>query len=521
MKNRTWIRILCLLLVFLLAGCKPQSSGNNPAGDGVGGDGITLAMHAPKSLHPLQTNLNANVLIYDLIYDSLVYVDEEMRPVPYLAESCTVSADKMSISFTLRSGILWHDGAAFTASDVEHTINTIREIGEAGIYYEKLAYIDRIEILDMLHFKLILTEPHVMVLNNMDFPIIPCHRTDLDTTPIGTGQYKVLNYSPQKSLVLTRNTDWRLSPLPETEEITVKILERSSDEANMVKIGEVTALPASLDGIGGLGIGEKTKITKYPTLAYEYIGFNFQNQHLAAYKVRYAISHGIDRTRMIDDAFLGYGRAACVPVPPTSFFYIGGETDRILYDTEKAKALLYEAGYGEENGVMTKVSEEGEPLPLKLKLLINEENAYRKKYAEAAVETLAAIGVVVEIVSVPFEEYKTRLAEGNFDLYAGGCRFSQDLTYGFLLGAGKTVQDGYNSPDMDAACKALGYPTTDGEITAAYKGFAEIFLRDMPFAGICFLDGALVHSTDLAGIENLASSKIYRNIGQWKLQKKG
>lgn len=521
MKKRIWMRILSVFFALLLSGCNPGAGSEHPTDGGTENGGITLAMHAPKSLHPLKTNQNANVLIYDLIYDSLVYVDREMRPVPYLAENCTVSPDKKTIFFTLRSDILWHDGAAFTASDVEHTINTIRQIGEDGIYFNKLAYVESVEVVDMLHFNLILREPHITVLNNMDFPIIPCHRTDLDTTLVGTGQYKLETYSPQKSIVLKRNMDFRLSPVPETEYITVKILEPSTSEANMVKIGEVTAVTASLDGIGGLGIGGNTTITKYPTLSYEYIGFNFRNPHLASYRVRYAISYAIDRARMIDDAYLGYGRATCVPVPPTSYLYIGAETDKIQYDPEKAKALLYEDGYVEENGVMTKTSEEGESMPLRLTILRNEENAYRKKYVNAAVETLSAIGIAVEVISLPFADYKTRLSEGNFDLYAAGCRFSQDLSYDFLLGSGKTAQDGYVSQDMDLARDGLRYPAQDAELTTAYKYFAEIFLRDMPFAGIAFLDGALVHSTDLQGVENLASSKIYRNIGQWKLQKKG
>ncbi len=514
------IGVLFTILVLFLSGCTPEGEGG-PAGTAGKNANFTLAMHAPQSLHPLKTKLNSNVLIYDLVYDSLVYVDREMRPVPYLAESCSISADRQTISFTLHSGIMWHDGAAFTATDVAHTINTIREIGEEGIYFDRLSYITEVRVLDMLHFDIVLSAPHVTVLNLLDFPIIPCHRSDLDTEMVGTGQYKMTAYIPQKSLTLSRNPNWKLSEMPETEEITVKLLERVSDEANMVKIGEVTAVTASLGSVGGLSAGGNMEITKYPTLEYEYIGFNFKNSHLASYRVRYAISHALDRQKLIDDAFLGYGTPTSVPVPPTSYLYIGAEADKKQYDAEKAKSLLYEDGYAEKDGVMEKVTEDGGTSELSLRLLVNAENEYRKKYAEACAQMLGAVGIRVKVDVVPFEEYQTRLSEGRFDLYVGGCLFSQDLTYGFLLGPEKAVQDGYESEKMNEVLASLGYPTEDAAIRAAYKSFEEVFLRDLPFTGICFLDGALVHSPYLTQIGEPASSKIYRNIGQWKLEKEG
>ncbi len=514
------ITVLYLAFLLLICGCAPKGS-DTPAGESQNAAHFTLAMHAPASLHPLKTKLSSNVLIFDLIYDSLVYVDREMHPVPYLAESCSVSADRKTISFTLRSGVLWHDGAAFTAADVAHTINTIREIGPEGIYYDRLAYISDVRVLDMLHFDIVLTKPHVTVLNLLDFPIIPSHRSDLETNAVGTGQYKLASYAPQKSLTLTKNESWRLSEMPQTEEITVKFLERASDEASMVRIGEVTAATASLEGIGGISAGTNMEITKYPTLQYEYVGTNFRNMHLASYRVRYAISHAINREKLIEDAYLGYGTPVCVPVPPTSYLYIGDEADKKQFNTEKAKALLYEDGYAEENGVMTKATEDGGKIGLSLSILVNEENEYRKKYAVAMVQMLGNVGIRAYVETVPFEEYQTRIFEGDYDMYVGGCRFSQDLSYDFLLGEGKVAADGYTSSEMDAALSALGYATADAEIENAYKSFEDVFLRDLPFLGICFLDGALVHSPRLTGIGRPACSKLYRNIGQWKLEKEG
>ncbi len=511
-------KILCIffILSILLTGCKPAGPTDGETARLTGE--FTLAMQAPESLDPLRATQKSNVLVFDLVYDSLVYVDREMRPVPYLAESCTVSGDGMTISFVLHDGIVWHDGAAFTASDVEYTIGRIRALGEDCIYYDRLAYIAGIEVRDMLHFDLKLTRPHVTVLNLLDFPVVPGHRSDLDTTMVGTGQYKLDAYTPQKNMTLRKNENWKLSDPPAMETVHVKMIERSADATNMVKIGEVTAVASSMQTIGGLGIGENMEITHYPTLEYEFIGFNLASRAFSPYRVRYAVSYAIDRAKIIEDVYLGYGSAACVPVPPNAYMYIGAEGDKTACDVEGAKALLFEEGYNLTDGIMKRVLEDESEEELQITLLVNEENDLRKKAAAIIKENLSQIGIVVTVEAVPFETYRERLAAGTFDMYIGGCEFSADLSYDFLLGASPVAQNGYASPEMDNALAALHPQRTDDTIRTAFVQFQEVFLRDMPYAGICFLDGALVHTAALKGIENPASSKLYRNIGQWHLE---
>jgi len=240
--------------------------------------------------------------------------------------------------------------------------------------------------------------------------------------------------------------------------------------------------------------------------------------NLSSYRTRYAVSYAINRTKIIEDVFLGYGSAACVPVPPTSFMYIGAENEKNTRDTEKAKALLFEAGYNLEEGIMRRTLEDESTEELRLTLLVNEENEERKKYAAIIKDNLAEIGVLVQVEAVDFETYLARLREGSFDMYAGGCQFSADLSYDFLLGEESIVANGYASADMKEALSSLHPQRSDETIRAAFVQFQEIFLRDMPFSGICFLDGALVHTAALRGIENPAASKLYRNIGKWYLE---
>ncbi len=506
-----------LLLIFLLflSGCSRKTPGEHPTEGGA--KPFALAMEATKSLDPLRAMDESQALVFDLVYDSLVYVDREMRPVPYLAESCQVSADGMTISFTLRDDVYWHDGAAFTAQDVDHTIGRIRAMGEACMYFDKLRYIAGITVKDVKHFDLSLTKPHVTVLNVLDFPIVPSHRRDLDTTMVGTGQYILASYTPQKNLTLKKNETWVLSDPPATDTITVQMVASAEDAAKLVKIGEVTAVATTAHAIGGLGIGENMQITHYPTLEYAFLGFNLDSPYFASAGVRHAFSAAMDREKIIGDVYLGYGSPACVPVPPASYMYIG-EGDQREKDTEKAKSLLYGAGYSVIDGSMCREGEDGDTLYLAPTLLINEENEARQKIANILKEDLAALGISLGIQAVPFSEYVSLLQQGDFDLYLGGCLFSQDLSYDFLFGDSKGTENGYASARMEDALLKLNPQRSDETIRAAFLEFQEVFLEDMPLSGICFLDGALVHTASLRGAENLAASKLYRNIGTWYLE---
>src|SRR3970282_1077539 len=56
------------------------------------------------------------------IHETLVYQDDEGKIVPGLAESWSVSADKLTWTFKLRKGVRFHDGTPFNAQAVKHSL---------------------------------------------------------------------------------------------------------------------------------------------------------------------------------------------------------------------------------------------------------------------------------------------------------------------------------------------------------------------------------------------------------------
>ncbi|MGE0525237.1 MAG: ABC transporter substrate-binding protein, partial [Variibacter sp.] len=84
------------------------------------GGTLTYVYHPePTALSTIATSAVPVAIISTKIYESLLsYEGAEMTPKPSLAESWTISDDKLTYTFKLRHDVKWHDGKPFTAEDV-------------------------------------------------------------------------------------------------------------------------------------------------------------------------------------------------------------------------------------------------------------------------------------------------------------------------------------------------------------------------------------------------------------------
>ncbi len=513
-------KFLCLFIcLFLFAGCSAGNKNTDFSDEGFASS-VTLTMRNPDTLHPLFTKQQTCTKIYDLIYDSLVYIDNELRPVSCLAEKCTITDDRKTIQFTLKDSVTWHDGKAFTAFDVEYTFKQIK-YSEDSIYQKQLEGVDTVKVIDSSHINLYLTEPNVNILNLMDFPIIPAHINNLAENPVGTGMYKFVSITDQREMVLERNDNWQLGERPKPKEIKVRMLASDKDTASIIKLGEAIAATTSIENIGDFGTGDYTSVFSYLSLQYEFIGVNCKNNMLSSSLLRRALSCAIDRESIIEAAYFGYAKPANSPVPPSSWLY-DAEYDICAFDTDAAKKYLLDAGFMDTDGddFVEHITDEGVE-KVNLCILVNDDSSFRIKSAESIVSYLKEIGIKSYFVALPFEEYSERITEGNFDLFLGGYDLSADLDYRFMLHTESILSGtnfyGYATSDMDKALADISNATSDTQIKDAYRYFQGLFSRDVPVIGLCFKNNILIHSNKLSIGTKSASLKIYRNINEWSM----
>jgi peptide/nickel transport system substrate-binding protein len=137
--------------------------------------------------------------------------------VPDLAESWSWDAAKTALTLKLRHGVKWHDGEPFTAADVKCTWDLLQ--GKATEKFRlnprKSWYRNLDEVTtngdDEVTFHLKRPQPYLLVLLASGVsPVYPCHVSpaQMRQHPIGTGPFKFVEYKPNETIRLTRNTDY-------------------------------------------------------------------------------------------------------------------------------------------------------------------------------------------------------------------------------------------------------------------------------------------------------------------------
>ena len=516
---------IILTFTLILSGCG-NNSGNitptsSPSTD-IQKEYISGYLTSKDTLNPLYADTENDIAIFSLMYDSLIYLESDMTIVPQLAKSCTVSSDCTSINFVLREDVYWHDGEKFTAEDVKHTIETIKNPDSQTHYSDYLAAVSEIKITDDYNFTLSLTGPYARIVSLLDFPIIPAH-TSVDKVPMGTGKYKYLELSGSSDMILTKNNLWCLGDLPVEENICIRLLGNSMDEFSLFKTGEIDLLNVNSAQMSEFGFADNSEHIAYIAPKYEFIGFNHLNKVFADSSVRKAVSFAIDREEIVKESYLGIATAVNSPILPTAYFY-NRDADNIDYSIDKAIASLSDAGWADANGdgVLEKNINDI-TYTLESTLLVNSDNPLRLSAAEKISEMLSAAGFKISVCAVDWETYRERISAGEYGLFYGGIELMPSFDYSFLLSAW-AIENGqnfmnYSSADMDNVITKTHTAVSMEECKNAYLEFQYIFTRDMPVTGILFQNNCLIYQNGIIGITEPCFSKPLGNFNHWYRKK--
>lgn len=279
------------------------------------------------------------------VYEGLVKPNSEGQIVPAVAEDVSKSSDGLSYTFTLRSGVKFHNGNDVTMEDVLYSFQRRMDGVDSAAYLKALAVIKEIKA-DQNKMTITLSEPsNEFLASVMNVYIIPKDYDQLETAPVGTGPYKFVSRSVQDNLVL-ESFDQYWGEKGKIKTVVFKILE-SAD-------GLVLGLQSgALDVVAHMSSDQTAQLAKDSfdivlgsMNLVQALYINNAVEPFNDVRVRQAMSYAIDKHAIIDLAFDGYG----VPLgtsmfPSFSKYYVDALTDFYPHDVEKAKALLAEAGY--------------------------------------------------------------------------------------------------------------------------------------------------------------------------------
>lgn len=554
MKKKIGSYLLTTLLVgALLVGCGGTTSKEtvvtpNTNGAEVASQTINYAIwSSPKGVfNPVLLNDIYDRKVGELVFSSLLTLDADDKIIPALAESYEVSADNLKITFKLRSNVTWHDGKPFTAKDVAFTFTSIADPNYTGPRFaeiEKLVgakdyrdgkadAVKGIEIIDDQTISFTYSEVYAASLANFAIRgILPEHiwgsipvgeweqQTSLLTNPIGTGAFKLVNFVPDQYVELVRNDNYFLGA-PKLEKVILKVSNQETAQGELINgTLDIAALSSfkqqDLDTYTSAG---KT-ILEYPSASYQFMTMNNENPLFADKRVRQAITYAINRDGLVNQLLEGHGSIINAPLAVSSWAYPKEGLNAYAYDVEKAKALLAEAGWTVENGVLQK-----DGTVFKVDLLVPTGNKVREQSAPIIQQNLKEIGIEVNISTMDFASVKAKVYEEHvYEMALMG--FSLELdpadakSYwsSELLGKPGFNFANFNNAQSDTILNQAAQSLNQDERKVHYNEWAKLLNEEAPFVYLYSPNEARVYNPNIKGY-NFSNYIEFPNIHKWTVE---
>ena len=472
---------------------------------------VAYVAAAGSDLHPLRGNSRDLNSINQLVFESVVELDENLQPAPLLADRWEY--DGTSFTFYLREGIVFHDGSPLTAYDVAASLEDIQLNEGVSPYADRVKYIREMNVLDERTLQVTGNGMGYMVLYAMTFPVV--QRFSLNSLmPRGTGPYWYIRYDSFSMLRLERNPLW-WKRQPEISSINCLRYNETADALTALAIGEVDIV-ATRESAGALSrqLSDRTTLD-YATVTWECMVPNLHSSILSELTVRKAIMYAIDRTTLADTVYLGMAQESEVPVIPGSWLYETQST-QFNYNPERAYQLLTSSGWHDSDGdgVLDRIKD-GMWQDLEITLVTYNEPGItiRQEACRMIADQLNRVGMRVNLETVTKSGMKTRFEENTFDLALAGFNLSEvpDLT--FLLG---TEEYGncseYADEEMDDLLTAAKTAADADALKKAMSAVQMKVVEDLPVLGLFFRTGTLISTVSLGGLTGIRETHYLRGL---------
>lgn len=392
---------------------------------------------APSILNPYLSSGTKDVESASMILEPLAGFDEKGELFPRLAEDIPtlanggVSEDLTTITWKLKSGLLWSDGTPVTSADVVFSYEYCTHPEGGCAQAARYEGIKTVEALDDLTVKVTFNAPKPNPYNafvGSTSPIIQKAQfanclgaaapqcTDANFGPIGTGPFKVTEFKPNDVIQMEANPNYRDPAKPAFATVTFK---GGGDAAAagraVLETGEFDYawnLQLAPDVLAGMEAAGKGKVINAFGTLVERIEMNMtdpspdlpegersttKHPHpiLSDIRVRKALSMAIDRNLLVEVGYGKAGRPTCNLVPAPEMF-ASDNTECLTQDIEGAKALLEEAGWTDSDGDGIR-DKDGKKLSL---LYQTSTNAVRQDFQALIKQWWSEIGVETELKNV-------------------------------------------------------------------------------------------------------------------------
>ncbi|HEY9179938.1 MAG TPA: peptide ABC transporter substrate-binding protein, partial [Candidatus Baltobacteraceae bacterium] len=372
------IRLCAAVLCLCIAACTKNTQGVNTSVQGANGGARANSWTVPhvlrystaediSSLNPLLIQQTTLGMMSSLTMAWLVKWDSHNHPFPELAtqvptmQNGGVSKDGLTITYHLRKGVKWSDGAPFSADDVVWTYHAIMNpannvVSRAG--WDRITKVDEPDKYTVIFHLSKPYSPFIVTFfssGGANPCILPKHllaqypdinHVAYNSLPVGIGPFKYKAWQRAQRVVMVANPlYWR--GMPKLKEIDFEIIpDRNTVLTSMQSHSLDLWYPVPgtyyvgqhLNALGGY------RAIVQPAYFTAYMEFNTQHAALRDPAVRHALELATDRRSINDKIRFGVNFVQEEPAPHTAPYY-DPNIPMVPFDIAKANQVLDSAGW--------------------------------------------------------------------------------------------------------------------------------------------------------------------------------
>ncbi len=521
------LALLALVAVALLAGAGLAAASPSPS-PAASAEALAYRIGISQEcdgVNPFSSWSSVSWECFRLGYDFLTWYDADYRPAPDLATSWETSEDGLTWTFHIREGMEWQDGVPLTARDVAFTYDLILQTRQPA-YIQYLTGVTDVTATDDATLVITTRRPNTGMLA-LAIPILPEHvwaKVDPDhlgeyeNLPfVGSGPFRVVSLGQGRSVRLEANPAYpsELGGAPHLGSVTFAAGESADALAGAYRSGTLDAVvdfPATYERLYAGMSGTDTVAS--PAIGFHELGFNCWesprsqgNPLLRDPSIRRAVHWAIDARQIAATAMAGLAEPATSLLSPAQadWRWEVPEAAQYRYDPQRAKRILEDAGYSDQDG--DGVREDAAGAELSFRLVALDGYPEDQVAARMIVGWCRDVGIRLRLERMDEQAFSDAIFDdADYDLFVWS--WGGDIDPGFILSTFTTSQimgwsdSQYSNKDYDRLfvrqAEALdpAHPEDITQRKAYTDSLQKILYRDDPYVVLWYNVNLQAYRTD-------------------------
>lgn len=472
----------------------------------------------PSRLNPILATDSSSSEITGFLFNGLVKYDKDSSTIiGDLAKEFYFEDDKTLI-FKLHENVKWHDGEKLTAKDVVFTYEVLVSPKISSPYSASFRFVKSVKAIDEMTVKVEYKEPYFKALETWMMGILPEHKlrdeenlmsSPFNTDPVGTGPYRLHTLEHSKDIILTAFDEY-FEGRAKIDRISFHVIADPMTRFLMLKssaldVGSIEPMQyeRQLDD----NFFKKFNIHENISRSYTYLGFNLRLAKFKNPKVREALSLAIDREEIVKILFFDHAKVCTGPfLPATKAF--NEDIKAPKQDIEKAKQLLKEAGYDENN-------------PFEFEIVTSNSSAIRPYAAQIMQHQLKKAGVIVNLRVMEWQAFLNMVVfPHKFDSVLLGWGLSPTPDPYMFWHSDNDKQGGFNlvgykNKKMDMMIEESQNIIDTKRLSDMWKEMFSMIVKDNPYLFLYIPNSITTINKDIKNVEPSVSG-IWHNYIEWE-----